>query len=255
MFEVRNEAEKAEFIMYDRIGKKKDFWTGDESGISAEEFKQALDDASPKPLEIHIDSGGGSVYEAFAMCAAIQKYPGKTTAYIDGLAASAASYIAVVCDEVVMADYAYMMIHCAASWISGNAEDLRKEAAQLDQIDRNLAAIYEKRSALTEQEVIGYMRDETWFTASEALECGLCTQVTETESRIAACIDSECASHYRHVPEAIAVVPEARKHAASHAESKLDASNDVRHVMLADRIYRKDSTCRTASSSGRSARP
>lgn len=240
MFEVRNEAEKAEFIMYDRIGKKKDFWTGEETGISAEEFKKALDEASPKPLDIHIDSGGGSVYEAFAICAAIQKYPGQTTAYIDGLAASAASYIAVVCDEVVMADYAYLMIHCASSWLAGNADDMRKEAEQLDRLDSNLAEIYAKRSALTRDEVVAYMREETWFTAAEALDCGLCTQVTETENRIAACIDKECAELYRHVPDAVAVVAEPRKAAASHAEPNLDGKDGARHVMLADRIYRKD---------------
>ena len=259
MFEVRNESEQAAILLYDYIGEDTDFWTGEKRGISAQSFKEALDEVSPKPVTLRIDSSGGDVFDAFAMCSAIQRYHGKVTACIDGLAASAASYIAVVCDKVVMNDYAYLMIHCASSFAFGNAQELGDVAARLDNIDKNLAAIYEKRSNLTLEQVLDYMRNETWFTAAEALDCGLATEVVETEERMAACIEPKIAARYTHVPEAVALKVEDKAGKApamrvdtavavigtgegeSHAESNMQAEavNEAAYVLLDGRIYRK----------------
>lgn len=247
MFEVRNETETAEIMLYDLIGEHRSFWTDEVSGISAKQFKEALDEVSPKPVDLHIDSSGGDVFDAFAMCSAIQRYPGKVRAFIDGLAASAASYIAVVCDEVIMNDYAYMMIHCASSWVAGNARELEDTAARLRNIDANLAAIYQKRSNMTLEEVLDKMADETWFTGQEALDCGLATEVVETEERMAACIEPECAKAYRHIPRDVAlrVSDEGAKveaHGKSHAAHTVttEAVEKAACTILDGRIYRKD---------------
>lgn len=239
MFEIRNEAEEVEILLYEEIGEHTDFWTGKTSGVSAAAFKEALDEVSPKPVSLRIDSSGGDVFDAFAMCSAIQRYPGKVTAYIDGLAASAASYIAVVCDDVVMNDYAYLMIHCASSYGRGNARQLEDVAARLRNIDANLAAIYQKRSNLTIEQVLDYMGDETWFTAADALGCGLCTEVVETEERMAACIDMNIAKAYLHVPEGIRVKSEDAK---SHATHTVDAAavKEAACFVLDGRVYRKE---------------
>lgn len=239
MFEIRNEAETAEILLYDLIGEHTDFWTGTKKGISATAFKAALDEVSPKNVDLRIDSSGGDVFDAFAMCSAIQRYPGKVTAYIDGLAASAASYIAVVCDDVVMNDYAYMMIHCASSYGRGNARELEDVAARLRNIDANLAAIYQKRSNLTIEQVLDYMADETWFTAADAKECGLCTDVVETEERMAACIEPSVANAYKHVPECIAVRSEDGKSHAPHTVT-VEAVKEAAYTLLDGRIYRKE---------------
>lgn len=239
MFEIRNEAEEAEILLYDFIGESTDFWTGEKSGISAQTFKEALDEVSPKNVSLRIDSSGGDVFDAFAMCSAIQRYPGKVTAYIDGLAASAASYIAVVCDDVVMNDYAYLMIHCASSYGRGNARDFEDIAARLRNIDANLAAIYQKRSNLTIEQVLDYMADETWFTAADAKECGLCTEVVETEERMAACIDPVLAQGYRHVPEAVNVRSEAGKSHAPHTVTE-EAVKEAAYTVLDGKVYRKE---------------
>lgn len=239
MFEIRNEAEEAEILLYDNIGESTDFWTGKTSGISAQTFKEALDEVSPKPVSLRIDSSGGDVFEAFAMCSAIQRYPGKVTAYIDGIAASAASYIAVVCDDVAMNDYAYLMIHCASSYGRGNARELEDVAARLRNIDANLAAIYQKRSNLTIEQVLDYMADETWFTAADAKECGLCTEVVETEERMAACIDPAVADRYMHVPEGIAIRNEDGKSHAPHTVT-VEAVKEAAYTLLDGRIYRKE---------------
>lgn len=239
MFEVRNEAESAEVLLYDFIGESTDFWTGEKSGVSAKAFKEALDEVSPKPLSIRIDSSGGDVFEAFAMCSAIQRYEGPTTAYVDGLAASAASYIAVVCDSVVMNDYAYLMIHCAHSYARGNARELEDVAGRLRNIDANLAAIYQKRSSMSVEQVLDKMADETWFTAAEALECGLCTEVIETEERMAACIDPAFADAYRHVPEGVALRNQAEKSHAPHTVTA-EAVEQAACTILDGKIYRKE---------------
>lgn len=239
MFEIRNEAEEAEILLYDFIGESTDFWTGEKSGISAQTFKEALDSVSPKNVSLRIDSSGGDVFDAFAMCSAIQRYPGKVTAYIDGLAASAASYIAVVCDDVVMNDYAYLMIHCASSYGRGNARELEDVAARLRNIDANLAAIYQKRSNLTIEQVLDYMADETWFTAADARECGLCTDVVETEERIAACIDPAFADRYQHVPEGISLRNAQEKSHAPHTVT-VEAVKEAAYTLLDGKIYRKE---------------
>lgn len=239
MFEIRNEAETAEIVLYDQIGESTNFWTGEKKGISATAFKEALDEVSPKPVDLRIDSGGGDVFDAFAMCAAIQRYPGKVSAYIDGLAASAASYIAVVCDDVIMNDYTYLMIHCASSYSRGNARELEDVAARLRNIDANLAAIYQKRSNLTIDEVLDYMADETWFTAEQAKECGLCTEVVETEKRMAACIDPAIVDMYKHVPEGVTIRNEDAKSHAPHTVT-VEAVKEAAYTLLDGRIYRKE---------------
>jgi len=241
MFEVRNEAERAEILVYDLIGERTDFWTGEKSGVSATAFKEALDEVSPKPLDIRIDSSGGDVYEAFAMCSAIQNYPSNVTAYVDGIAASAASYIAVVCDDVVMRDYAYLMIHCASSSAWGNARKLEDTAARLRNIDANLAAIYAKRSGLDVGQVLDYMADETWFTAAEAHEAGLCTEVAETEERVTALLDPRVVTEYHRVPEGVGVMAEGP--AKSHAGRTVTPQDVERasHEVIGGRIYRRES--------------
>lgn len=203
MFKVVNESDRATVYLYDRIGKS---WYGE--GTSAREFCDALKEVEPKPLDLHIDSGGGDVFEGYAMCSAISRYEGHVTAHVDGLAASAASFIAVMCDDVVMSDYAYMMIHKASTYAIGNADEIEAIIPRLRQMDETIAGIYEKRSNLTMAEALDYMADETWFTAEEAHEHGLCTEVAETEERMAACLERDLANRYEHVPEGVQVADE-----------------------------------------------
>ena len=90
MFKVKNEASRAVLYIYGTIGE--DFWDEEDSN-RAKAFAKTLDELNPKPLDIRIDSAGGDVYEGFAIASAIQRYEGETHVYIDGMAASAASYI------------------------------------------------------------------------------------------------------------------------------------------------------------------
>lgn len=236
MFRVCNDAGRATVYLYGTIGP--DFWD-EEASNTAKEFSQTLDKLTPKPLDIRIDSGGGDVYEAFGIASAIQRYGGETVAHVDGLAASAASYIAEVCDRVVMSDFAQLMVHKAWTFAGGNADDLLAIAARLESIDANIAGIISKRSGMPVDEVMAAMAAETWFSAADALEHGLCDEVIETEERIAACIDARIASRYSHVPASVTVSDEDAAGSESHAEPMIEeARTEGRTVLLGNHIYR-----------------
>lgn len=238
MLEIRNQVDHAEILLYGDIGA--DFWG---EGNTAEDFVSQLNELSPKPLDIRIDSCGGDVYEAFAMCSAIQRYEGETTAYIDGLAASAASYIAVVCDRVVMNDYAFLMIHNAWTFAMGNADDLEKAVSRLRCIDQTIASIYEKRSDYTIDEIEQLMNDETWITADEALIHGLCQEVLETEERIAAHISADIAARYRNIPDGVLVQNKDEDNAISHTQNTIEKKVEepvASYLVIDGQLHRKD---------------
>ena len=98
-------------------------------------------------INVRINSPGGNVFDGVAIANAIKSHPAKTVVYIDGIAASIASIIALAGDEVVMAENAFFMFHEAWSITIGSAEDLRKEADLLDKIDGVLAQTYVKKPA------------------------------------------------------------------------------------------------------------
>lgn len=266
MFDFRDEAEKAIVYIYGTIGE--DFWSP-EDGNRAKEFAQKLDGLSPKPIDIHIDSSGGDVYEGFAIASAIQRYEGFTHAYIDGMAASAASYIAMMADRVTMNDYAVIMIHNAWTFAIGNRDELRDMADRLESLDKAIAGIITSRSALDLTEVTAAMSAETWYTSDDALVAGMCDEVIETEQRIAASLDRSMAKHFFNIPENVEIADDGAESAAepadeqggpepganqepspegdgegiSHALSNLDgieARAAEGAILLGNRVYRKE---------------
>lgn len=201
MYRFVDKVDTAEVYLYGVIGE--DFWG---EGNSAKGFVQQLAESSPKPLDIHIDSGGGDVFDGFAMASAIQRYEGETTAYVDGLAASAASYVAIVCDNVRMNDYAWMMVHRASTCAYGNVDELLNVANRLESIDATIADIYAKRTGIDRADIVAAMEAETWLSAQDALDGGWCTEIIETEQRMAACVDDETARNYRNRPANVHVI-------------------------------------------------
>lgn len=253
MFEVKNEAEKATVYIYGTIGA--DYWAPEDEN-RAKEFSQTLDELSPKPLDIRIDSTGGDVYEGFAIASAIMRYEGFTHAYVDGLAASAASYIALAADRVTMNDYAMIMIHNAWALTIGNRDDLRETADRLEAIDRTIAGIISARSVLELDEVMEAMCAETWYVGEDALEAGMADEVIVTEQRIAASIDRAVAAHFKNVPEQLETAEDEGCAEAVAEDSSEGAEDDASHalptisdnevkdaagaILLGNRIYRKE---------------
>jgi ATP-dependent Clp protease protease subunit len=148
-------------------------WFG---GVSAESFVKALAGLSGE-VALHINSPGGDVFAGVAMAQAIRAYPGKVTAHIDGLAASAASAVAVAADEAIMAPGSMLMIHNAWTIALGNRHDFLDTAALLEKIDGDLAQAYAKRSGGDVADYAAMMDKETWLTADETVELGLANAI------------------------------------------------------------------------------
>lgn len=184
-FEVVAKADtnEVEIFLYDHIVSSEDEaeWWG---GVAPESFVKAVY-AVDKDATIHlrINSPGGSVFAARAMEQALRDHKGKVIVHIDGLAASAATFIAMAGDEVIMAKGAMFMIHKAWTGMWGNANDLRKEADLLDKIDGTLADTYASKTGKDLRQISAWMAEETWFTADEALEHGFATSIAEAEAK------------------------------------------------------------------------
>lgn len=165
-----DDKEAAEIHLYDDIGM---------GGASAKDFIRELKGHAGKPLALRINSSGGSVVEGTAIYNALRRHKGGLTAYVDSLAASMASVIAMAADEVVMAENALMFVHNPWTIGMGDASDLRKEADTLDKIKANLARAYSRKSGMSVEEASALMDSDTWLDATEAVSMGLADRTDE----------------------------------------------------------------------------
>lgn len=150
-------------------------------GVSASAFVKALASIDAPEIALHINSPGGDVFEARAMATAIAAHTANVTAYVDGVAASAASTVAVAADKVVMAPGSFLMVHNAWALGVGNAADLRDLADVLDKIDGALVEDYARASGQDPATVKAWLDAETWFTAQEAVDAGLADSVSDPD--------------------------------------------------------------------------
>jgi ATP-dependent protease ClpP protease subunit len=148
-------------------------------GISAKMFTDELKAlGNVTTLDIRINSIGGSVIEALGIYNTLLAHPAKTkTVYIDGIAASAASFIAMAGTKIVMAESAQLMVHSPWIMASGNAKDLRNMADMLDRNTTILVGIYAKRTKLPADTLTAMLDAETWLTATEAVAQGFADEV------------------------------------------------------------------------------
>lgn len=148
-------------------------------GVSALSVIDAINQAGDaKTLNIHINSPGGDVFEGRAIMAAINAFRGKTVAKIDSLCASAATSIALACDEVEMACGAAFMIHNAHGWAYGDKAALRHTADVMEKVEGAIVNDYMAKTGMSESEVRALMDAETWYTANEAKDAGFVDRVT-----------------------------------------------------------------------------
>ncbi|MFE3229333.1 head maturation protease, ClpP-related [Nocardia sp. NPDC059228] len=146
-------------------------------GVAAEDFVRELDAIDADEIVVKINSPGGNVFDGLAIMNALIAHPAKVTTSVEGLAASAASFIAMAGDERIMRPGAEMMIHNAWTVAIGSAADLRAAADQLDRTSANLASIYAERSGGEIAEWQAAMDAETWYSADEAVTAGLADRV------------------------------------------------------------------------------
>lgn len=190
-YTIRARATGAEVMIYDEIGA---------FGVSAKGFLAELG-ALPAgtPIDLRLNSPGGSVFDAVAIYNAIKRHEGPVTVWIDGIAASAASYVAMAGDEIVMPENAFLMIHDPVGLVMGTADDMRAMADALDKVKGSLVQGYAAKSGRDAQEISALMAAETWFDAKDALDLGLASRIAEPV-RIAARFDIAC---FRNAPPAL----------------------------------------------------
>ena len=148
-------------------------------GVSAQSFIEEIKEYEDNELAIHINSLGGEVFDGMAIYSIIQRRKAKTTVYIEGIAASIASVIAVAADRVIMSENSLLMIHNAWGGGNGDASEMRKQADVLDKISNEIAEIYVKKTKRPYNEIVDMMREETWLTAEEAVALGFADAISE----------------------------------------------------------------------------
>ncbi|MFJ9887172.1 head maturation protease, ClpP-related [Streptomyces sp. NPDC091287] len=170
-YEIRNaaDADEAELLIYDEIGG----WYGNTPGEIVDELRAVT---APN-LRVRINSPGGSVFDGIAIANAIRLHPATVTVQVDGIAASAASVIAMAGDRIVMTPQSQLMIHDASGMCFGNASDMTEMAALLDTQSDNIADAYAERAGGTREEWRERMRAESWYLAAEAVAAGLADEV------------------------------------------------------------------------------
>lgn len=166
------DADGATLYLYDAI----DSWGGD-WGVSASDVRAALTEIGSAAVELHINSPGGDYFEAVAIYNTLQAHAGAITVHIDGLAASAASVIAMVGERVIMGQGSQLMIHDALTMAFGNAGEIRKTADLLDQCSDDISGFYARRAGGDPAAFREAMRAETWYTADQAVAAGLADEV------------------------------------------------------------------------------
>lgn len=190
--------EGAEISIYDEIGAY---------GVSAKAFLTDLSKLPDKaPLTLRINSPGGSVFDAVAIYNALQRHAGTVTVSIDGIAASAASYIAMAGDEIIMPENAFLMIHDPSGMVMGTAADMRAMAEALDKIGGSLLRGYAAKSGKPEKDIAKLMARETWLDATEALDMGFADTMSEPV-KMAASFD---VSRFQNAPPEIVEAVKAR---------------------------------------------
>ncbi len=171
-YNIQNKAGKpADVYIFDEIGTY---------GITAQEFITDIKDLKDTPINLRINSLGGDVFDGMAMYNVIKRREAKTTVYIEGIAASIATIIALGADEVVMAENSLFMIHNAWGGTMGESKDMRKTADTLDKITSELTDIYRKKTGLSYDALAEMMDEETWLNANEAFELGFIDTISDS---------------------------------------------------------------------------
>lgn len=177
---VRAQAPGAAVIrIFGDIGES--WWSDSVSAAGFAEQLDALGDVSA--LEIRLNSPGGDMFDGIAIFNTLRSHPARVTTYVDGLAASAASVVAMAADELIMGTGTQLMIHDAWSFFMGDAEEARRQADVLDQLSGSMAEIYADRAGGAVADFRAAMRAETWYAAQEAVDAGLADRVTRREAQ------------------------------------------------------------------------
>ncbi|MDO9712447.1 head maturation protease, ClpP-related [Paracraurococcus lichenis] len=176
----------AELLIYDEIGYY---------GVTAKDVVKALAGIGDGPLLVRLNSPGGDIFDGLAIYNAL-KARTDVTVQIDGVAASAAAFIAMAGTKVTIAERAMMMLHNCWAFVVGNRHDLLEQAATMEKIDGQQAAMFEAKTGKNTAEIVAVLDAETWFTSTEAKTFGLVDEVLSAPAPAAAATGAPRASSH-----------------------------------------------------------
>lgn len=189
---------RAEVLIFGEIG-----WD-----VRAADFAKSLAEVDAEELTVRVNSPGGDVYEGLAIMNALRGHPATVTTIVEGLAASAASVIAIGGgDRVICRPNGELMIHEAWTMSQGNAGELEKTVADLNRVSANLAEIYASKAGTDADMWRSAMKAETWFSANEALEAGLVDEVVDARETKAALVGTFNMAKFKHAGRSDAPAP------------------------------------------------
>jgi len=198
---------EGELYIYGEIANSNTDWLSDGTEITPKGFQEelaALGDIST--LNVYINSPGGDVFAGNAIYAMLKRHKAQVNVFIDGLAASIASVVAMAGDVVTMPKNSLLMIHNAWSIAMGNATDFRKMADDLDKIGLTLQEAYlSKATDMKQEDLVALLDAETWLTAQECFDLGFCDVLGEEKAIAASVQDIEFVARYKNAPKFIKV--------------------------------------------------
>lgn len=181
--EQKPNADYADLYIFDEIGERKDWWTGDLVGFGPKKLIEALDEVTADTIHVHINSNGGDVFEGIAVYNLL-KNSGKTIhTYIEGIAASIASVIAMAGETVNMGKTSMLMIHNCYTFAIGNSKELRKIADDMDVIMESIRKAYLDHVSISEDELKELLDSESYLTSDKCLEMGFCDNITDEKPK------------------------------------------------------------------------
>ncbi|WP_435237475.1 ClpP-like prohead protease/major capsid protein fusion protein [Psychromonas sp. PT13] len=232
-FSIKAQSNNSAVIkLYDEIGG----W-----GVTAKSFAQelaALGDI--KNIELRIDSPGGDVFEGITIYNLLKGIDAYVTVYVDGLAASMGSVIAMAADKIIMPATAFMMIHKPWGGQVGDADDLRAYADLLDKVEVTLSETYMKKTGLSADAIADLLKEETWFNGAEAVEAGFADELSP-QSQTTHYANSKRMENY-NMPEKLKAMlkPKASVNpAASHDTPAPKSEADILAKVQADETARR----------------
>ncbi len=166
------ERTRAKVVIFDAIGG----WFG----VRASEFVKEINALDVDDIEVRLNSPGGAAFDGIAIMNALRAHPANIEIHVDGLAASAASVIAMGGDQVIMHRGATLMIHDASVIAWGPAATLRKATESVDKLSNTIAGIYAAKAGGDAADWRALMVDESWYTAQEAVDAGLADSAEDT---------------------------------------------------------------------------
>ena len=212
--------DEATVYLYDIIGG----WWG---GVDAQTFVKDLNALTTNTIHLRINSPGGDVFEGRAIATALRAHKAKVVAHIDGVAASAASFIAMAADEIEIAQGAFVMIHNGWTFAMGNRNDLRDAANMLEKFDESIVTDYHQRTGNDKDKIRAWLDAETWFSSEEAVQHKFADRLMDDPPKAD---NAWNLSAYNNAPKALTEPP------TPSPEPSIDRAHMERRVSLLERI-------------------